>query len=70
MAWGHAIEVPDIILYSATPISPLTLKTGEIGDHAAKMSTPGAAKSGYKIKKMVRISKLYLWKYKLLCILP
>jgi len=29
----------------------LTSETGETGDHAAKMLTPGAAKSGYKIKK-------------------
>ena len=47
--WGQDIDVPEIILYDNALLSKLTLeigKIGEIGDHAARMSTPGAAKSG------------------------
>ena len=47
--WGQDIHVPEIILYDNALLSKLTLeigKIGEIGDHAARMSTPGAAKSG------------------------
>jgi len=33
-----------------TLLSPLTSEIGEIGGHAARMSTPGAAISGYNIK--------------------
>jgi len=32
-------------------LSPLTEEIGEIGDHAARMLTPGAAISGYTIKR-------------------
>jgi len=32
-------------------LSPLTEEIGEIGDHAARISTPEAAISGYTIKR-------------------
>ena len=48
MAWGQAMEVPDIILNFDNLVSPFTSEIGEIWDHAAMMSTPGAAISGYK----------------------
>ena len=44
--WGQDIDVPEIILYENALLSKLTSEIGEIGDHAATISTPGAAKSG------------------------
>jgi len=38
-------------LYFEILLSPLTPEIGAIGDHAARMLTPGAAKSGYNIKR-------------------
>jgi len=43
LTWGHAIVVSDSILKYDTLLSPLTPEIGEIGGHAARMSTPGAA---------------------------
>ena len=36
-------------------LSPLTPEIEETGDHAAKMSTPGAAISGYTINTKLRL---------------
>lgn len=41
------MEVPDIMLYGTTRVSPSSPVTVVPCDHAAKMSTPGAVKSGY-----------------------
>ena len=40
VTWGHAMEVPDMILKCMLFLA---------GDHAAKMFSPGAATSGYKM---------------------
>lgn len=37
VACGQAIDVPEIMLYSATLLSPLIPETGAIGDHAARI---------------------------------
>lgn len=44
---GHDIEVPDMMLYGTCLVSSGSSVTVEAGDHAAKMSTPGAVRSGY-----------------------
>ena len=41
------MEVPDIILKFDSLLSPFTAETEDLGGQAAKMSTPGAAISGY-----------------------
>jgi hypothetical protein len=52
VACGQAIDVPWIILYDKNLSSPIIFVIGKKGDHAARMLTPGAAKSGYNnIKK-------------------
>ena len=51
VACGQAIDVPEIILYDIDLLSTSTSEIGEIGDHAARMLTPGAAKSGYNNPK-------------------
>jgi len=38
-------------------LSPLIPEIGAIGDHAARMSTPGAAISGYTIRDNLYIRK-------------
>jgi hypothetical protein len=40
VTWGHAMEVPDMMLKCMPFLA---------GDHAAKMFNPGAATSGYKM---------------------
>ena len=47
-ACGQDIDVPEIILYATDLLSPSKPVTEAIGDHAAKMLAPGAAKSGYR----------------------
>lgn len=42
------MDVPDIILYGTTLVSPFHPVTVLSSDHAATMSTPGALRSGYK----------------------
>ena len=39
------------MLYEFDLLSDSTPEIGEIGDHAARMLTPGAAKSGYNNPK-------------------
>lgn len=46
-ACGQAIDVPVIMLYASLLLSPSTNEIGAIGDHAARICAPGAAKSGY-----------------------
>lgn len=46
VACGHDIEVPEIILYFVVLESLTPLDTDATGDHAARISTPGAVKSG------------------------
>lgn len=48
-ACGQAIDVPVITLYASVLSSPRTNEIGAIGDHAARICTPGAAKSGYTL---------------------
>ena len=54
VAWGQAIEVPELTLWCANLLSPLTFEMGKIGDYAARISTPGVARSGYKIMKQLQ----------------
>lgn len=46
VACGQDIDVPEIILYSVFLESLTPLDTVAIGDHAARISTPGAVRSG------------------------
>lgn len=46
VAWGQAIEVPEITLYCTALLSPSNWESEATGDHAAITSTPGAAMSG------------------------
>ena len=50
-ACGQDIDVPDIMLQGTLLLSSFTLVTGDTRDHAARMSTPGAVKSGCNIIK-------------------
>ena len=43
---GQAIDVPDIILKGTTLLSPSTSVIEATGDHAARIFTPGAVRSG------------------------
>jgi hypothetical protein len=45
VTWGHAMEVPDMMLKCMPFLA---------GDHAAKMFNPGAATSGYKMYTWIR----------------
>lgn len=45
-ACGHDMDVPEIMLYGTTLVSPSSPVTVVAIDHAARMSTPGAVKSG------------------------
>ena len=56
---GAAIDVPDWKTYFNVLLSPSASEGEAIGDQAARISTPGAAKSGYNIK-MVAIVICYL----------
>lgn len=46
VAWGHAMDVPEMMLYSVNVLSLRLPDTGDSGVHAARMSIPGAARSG------------------------
>lgn len=46
VAWGHAMDVPDKMLYAANLLSLTFFESGDSGVHAARMSTPGADRSG------------------------
>lgn len=48
---GQAIEVPEIILKFNVLLSPSMSEGGETGDQLARIETPGATKSGYKMLK-------------------
>lgn len=54
MACGQAIDVPDKILYCTCLLSPFTPEGAPFGDHAARISTPGAAISGYVNTKLLQ----------------
>lgn len=41
------MDVPEMMLYGTTRLSPISPVTVVASDHAAKMSTPGALRSGY-----------------------
>lgn len=45
-AWGHDIDVPDMMLYATTRVSSGYPDIVFASDHAARMSTPGAVRSG------------------------
>lgn len=45
------MDVPEIMLYGTTLGSSGYPVTVEAPDHAARMSTPGAVRSGYKINR-------------------
>lgn len=45
------MDVPDIMLYGTTLLSPTNPVTVVASDQDATMSTPGAVKSGCKIEK-------------------
>jgi hypothetical protein len=49
--WGHDMEVPESMLYGEN-FSPFGIYSSSscVPVHAARMSTPGAAISGYKEK--------------------
>ena len=51
VAWGQDMDVPDIMLYGTTLLSPTNPVTVVASDQDATMSTPGAVKSGCKIEK-------------------
>ncbi|KAL5991676.1 hypothetical protein ACLOJK_012585 [Asimina triloba] len=55
VAWGHAMDVPDKMLYVEDLLSSGTPESEVTGGKAAKMSTPGALISGYRscIKQMI-----------------
>ena len=57
------MEVPDIILKFDTLLSPFTDEIGEMGGHAAMISDPGAAISGYKNIKVLNniIISIIIW---------
>ena len=55
-ACGQDIDVPEIILYADTLLSNERPESEPTGDHAAKMFTPGAVKSGYSDKYRMVIS--------------
>lgn len=46
VACGQDIDVPEIILYIVFLESITPVETGAMGGHAARISTPGAVKSG------------------------
>jgi hypothetical protein len=46
VAWGHAMDVPEMMLYAANLLSLRFPDTGDSGVHAARMSIPGADRSG------------------------
>lgn len=46
---GQDIEVPEMMLKFNVLLSPSTSEGVETGDQLAKMATPGATKSGYKM---------------------
>jgi hypothetical protein len=46
VAWGHAMDVPETMLYAANLLSLRFPDTGDSGVHAARMSIPGADRSG------------------------
>ena len=46
------MDVPEIMLYGTTLVSPSIPVTVVASDHAATMSTPGAVKSGYTRTKV------------------
>lgn len=45
-AWGHDIDVPKMMLYATTRVSSGYPDIVLASDHAARMSTPGAVRSG------------------------
>lgn len=45
------MDVPDIMLYGTTLLSPVIPVTDVASDHDATISTPGAVKSGCTIEK-------------------
>lgn len=49
VACGQDIDVPDFILYSTLLLSLLTPESGDTGENAARIPTPGALKSGCNI---------------------
>jgi hypothetical protein len=51
------MDVPEIILYGTTLVSPSIPVTVEASDHAAKISAPGAVKSGCTKFYEVKIKK-------------
>ena len=46
VAWGHAMDVPKMMLYGANRSSLRLPDTGDSGVHADRMSIPGADRSG------------------------
>lgn len=46
LAWGHDMDVPEIMLYLTLLVSSGSGEGGATGDQAAIMSTPGAVRSG------------------------
>jgi len=49
VAWGHAMDVPEMMLYGANLLSLRLPDTGDSGVHAARMSIPGADRSGCRL---------------------
>ena len=50
LACGHAMDVPESMLYRTFLLSPGTSLGDATGDHAAMMSIPGADRSGCKFR--------------------
>ncbi len=57
VACGQDMDVPEIILYGTTLVSPSIPVTVEASDHAAIISAPGAVKSGCTKFYEVKIKK-------------
>ena len=51
------MDVPEIMLNGAIRLSPTTPVIGVPSDQDANISTPGAAKSGYKRFRRVKINE-------------
>lgn len=67
VAWGHAMDVPEMMLYGANLLSLRLPDTGDSGVHAARMSIPGADRSGCRLinfrgkpKKRVFVDRVLL----------
>ncbi|GER46580.1 tRNA(Ile)-lysidine synthase [Striga asiatica] len=60
LTWGHDIDVPDTMLKSTLRLSNSRPEGPAARDHPARMSTPGAIRSGFSTSGTISLGPLEL----------